>query len=140
MRDCDGCTLCCVELETHDIPSAIGEACRHCTVAVGCQIHESRPKECQDYQCMWTQMEQVGEKLRPDKCGIIFDRIGDDVITGRLSEDRDMTPLIEGQLASFLREGFSIVVFHGEKHLAYLQDHHDREYVIGVIDDGSKLH
>jgi len=139
MRQCGECTMCCTELETHDIPSAIGETCKHCTVD-GCGIHKTRPKECRDYQCMWTQMKVVGDELRPDKCGVIFDRIGEDVITGRLSESKDMTPFIEGQVASFMKEGFSVVVFHGAKHFAYLQDEHDKEHVTGVISDRSKLH
>ena len=85
-------------------------------------------------------MEDVGLELRPDKSGIIFDRAGEDVITARLEEEREITPLIEGQISAFLREGFSVVVFHGIKKLGYLQDGHDREYVYQVIHGRAKLH
>lgn len=85
-------------------------------------------------------MEEVAEDLRPDKAGIIFDRAGDDVITARLDEEMGMSPLIENQIASFMREGFSVVVFHGARKLGYLQEEHDREYVYGVIRGRAELH
>lgn len=140
MQKCGECTACCKELQLNEIASAIGELCRHCTIGEGCQIYANRPKECAEYQCMWSQMEEVGIDLRPDKSGIIFDRAGDDVITARLAADREMTPFIENQVAFFMREGFSVVVFHKAKQLAYLQDKHDREYIYEVIRGRAKLH
>lgn len=82
----------------------------------------------------------VGEELRPDKCGIVFDRAGDDVITARLEEGLELSRLILSQIESFYREGFSIVVFQGGKKMGFLQDEHDREYVYGVIRGRAKLH
>lgn len=133
MRQCGDCTLCCKLLEIHEIPSGIGEYCQYCKVGSGCMIYEARPKECSDYQCMWTMMDRVSDDLRPDKCGIIFDRIAEDVITARLDEAREMTPLIEGQIKSFGAEGFSVVVFHDRKAQGYLNKGHSKEYVIGKV-------
>jgi hypothetical protein len=140
MRECGECTMCCKELELHTIASSIGELCRYCTVGVGCQIYEERPGECKQYQCMWTQMENVSEDLRPDRCGVIFDRAGDDVITGRLSEGREISELLKGQIETFMSEGFSVVLFSGAKKLSYMQEKHNKNYVIGVISDRSQLH
>jgi hypothetical protein len=89
---------------------------------------------------MWSQMENVGEELRPDKSGIIFDRAGDDVITARIEEGMEFSELVLGQISSFMREGFSVVVFQGVKKLGYLQEDHSRDYVYGVIRDRAKLH
>jgi hypothetical protein len=89
---------------------------------------------------MWSQMEEVGVDLRPDKSGIIFDRAGEDVISARLDDEMEISPLIENQIAHFMREGFSIVVFHGSKKLGYLLKNHTREYVFEVIRGRAKLH
>jgi hypothetical protein len=140
MQKCGECTACCQWLQLNEIPSAIGELCRHCTWGVGCKIYESRPQECKDYQCMWSQMDNVSIDLRPDNLGIIFDRAGDDVISARLSEDMEISSLIENQIANFMQEGFSVVVFHGVKKLGYLQKHHNREYVYEVIRGRAELH
>lgn len=85
-------------------------------------------------------MDNVGESLRPDKSGIIFDRAGEDVITARLEEGLELSPLIERQIGFFLEEGFSVVVFQGAQKLGYLQDHHSKEYVYEVIRGRAKLH
>jgi hypothetical protein len=132
--------MCCKELELHTVASAIGELCRYCTVGTGCQIYDSRPDECKQYQCMWSQMEHVADDLRPDRCGVIFDRSGDDVITGRINKDDDISPLVRAQVEAFMREGFSVVIFKGKQSLAYMQEEHSREYVTGVIDGRSELH
>ena len=89
---------------------------------------------------MWSQMENVGEDLRPDRSGVIFNRAGDDVITARIDEDRETIPLVLGQIESFAREGFSVVVFQGKGFQGYLHPAHTREYVMGVVRDRSELH
>jgi hypothetical protein len=89
---------------------------------------------------MWSQMDNVGESLRPDKSGIVFDRAGEDVITARLEKGLELSSLIENQIASFMQEGFSVVVFQGAQKLGYLQDHHSRDYVYKVIHGRAKLH
>lgn len=138
MRQCGDCTLCCKLLEIHDIPSAIGEYCQYCKVSNGCMIYDARPKECSDYQCMWTMMDRVSDDLRPDRCGIIFDRIADDVISARM--EGEMTPLVEAQIQSFGREGFSVIVFNGRKSQGYLQKNHSKEYVLGKVRGSADIH
>ena len=82
---------------------------------------------------MWTQMDNVAEELRPDKCGIIFDRIGDSVISARIDEDHPMTDFILSQIESFGLEGFSVVVFRGASMQGHLHKSHTQDYVMDVI-------
>lgn len=139
---CGECTLCCKLLETHgkDAKSPIGTYCHHCDLSAGCKIYESRPEECRTYQCMWTMMENAGEDLRPDKCGIIFDRAGDDVISARIEEEMKLNRLVVRQIESFNNEGFSVLIFRGQDSKCFLSGNHTEEYVRGIVDGRSKLH
>lgn len=131
MRECGDCTLCCTLLELHEVASKIDETCRHCNN--GCEIHDSKPDECKTYQCMWSQMETVGDELRPDKCGIIFDRASNDVITARLEKGKLMNPFVSGQVNAFINEGFSVNIFRGKEMKTFLNDNHTQEYVVEAI-------
>ena len=131
MRLCEECTLCCKLLETHDIPSRIGEYCNHCES--GCKIHDKRPEECRTYQCMWSQMEKVSDDLRPDKCGIIFDRISDEVIAARIEAGKKLNGLLSAQVDYFNNEGFSVVIFRGREKKIFLNAHHTEADVIEII-------
>jgi hypothetical protein len=137
---CGDCTLCCKLLELHDIPSSIGEYCKECEPGVGCKIHGSHPKECKTYKCMWLQMYAVKPEMRPDKCYVIFDKISDDVICGRLEKGHKLSPLITGQIASFVNEGFSVIVFRDKEHKTFLSRSHTEQYVLEAVNDRSKLH
>ena len=128
---CGECTLCCKLLETHDIASEIGVYCHHCKD--GCTIYDERPEECRTYQCMWLQMENAGEDLRPDKCGIIFDRMSDDVITARLDDDLKINDLVMSQINNFKAEGFSVLIFRGNDRKYFLNDRHTEDYVTGIV-------
>lgn len=138
--ECDKCTLCCKLLETHDVPSPIEEYCIHCKPNKGCKIHATRPKECSTYQCMWSQMVNSGEELRPDRCNIIFDRISDDVISARLEKGKKIEDLVFGQINSFVNEGFSVLVFRDKEKKFFLSKSHTKEYVLGKVNDHSQLH
>lgn len=138
--ECGGCTLCCKLLETHDVPSEIGTYCHHCDQNVGCSIYSDRPKECRDYQCMWSQMENVGFEMRPDQCGVIFDRISDDVITARLEEDRMLNELTQRQLDFFKNEGFSVLIFRGRDKKIFLNGKHTEDQVMEVVRGCGDLH
>ena len=135
--ECGSCTLCCKLLELHDIPSAIGEYCSKCEIGVGCSIYDIRPKECQEFRCMWHQMEKAGEELRPDKCNVIFDRASEDVIVARLEENKKLNNLVLAQINSFINEGFSVLVFRGKEYKPYIKPGHTIEHLLGAVHDRS---
>ena len=140
MNKCGECTLCCKLLELHEIPSEIGVYCEKCIPCEGCTVHDNKPQECKDYQCMWTQMEHVSIDLRPDKCGIIFDRVASDVITARLEEGKMINDLLMGQINHFINEGFSVLIFRGREMKHFLNQNHTKNYVMEVVSDSAKLH
>ena len=84
---------------------------------------------------MWSQMETVSDELRPDKCGIIFDRISDDVIAARIEADRKLNGLLTAQVDYFNNEGFSVVIFRGREKKIFLNDRHTETDVIEIIHD-----
>ena len=89
---------------------------------------------------MWSQMENVGMALRPDKCGIIFDRAGDDVISARMEQGTKLSPLVMGQITAFNNEGFSVLVFRDRSSKCFLAENHTEAYVRNVIDGRAKLY
>lgn len=89
---------------------------------------------------MWSQMPHVGSELRPDKCGVMFDRAGNDVIVGRLEQGKKLNDLTYKQVQVFNQDGFSVLLFRGRDRKFFLADGHDENYVIGVVRDRAKLH
>jgi len=140
MQECGECTLCCKLLETHGIYSPIGEYCKNCNPEKGCTIYEYRPKECRDYQCMWSQAPRVGKELRPDRCNIIFDKISDKTIVGAQVPFTKITPIISGQIDAFNREGFSVFISCGNRKDMFLAPYHKHEDIYKEINDSSILH
>jgi hypothetical protein len=86
---------------------------------------------------MWSQMESAGIELRPDKCHVIFEKCSDDVICARIEKDCKPSNLVLGQLRAFNNEGFSILMFTGNRATYFLNDSHTRDYVRGVISDSA---
>jgi hypothetical protein len=76
---CGTCTACCKVFAIEDSPvhKPAGQWCEHCAVGKGCTIYETRPKTCSTFECLWLQSQsypgmEMPEKLRPDKCKVVF--------------------------------------------------------------------
>jgi hypothetical protein len=54
-RTCEGCSLCCKLVAVPDLDKPAGKWCQHCSPKdnLSCTIYESRPGNCQDFQCLW---------------------------------------------------------------------------------------
>ena len=57
-------------------------------------------------------MEKCSEMFRPDKCGIVFEKISEVVFSG-LTEK--LTEMAKDQIRAFNHEGFSVVVIEPNK-------------------------
>src|SRR3569833_133922 len=55
-----------------DIVKPPGITCQHCT-AEGCAVYETRWDVCIGYLCGWKWAPFLGEDMRPDKSGLLFD-------------------------------------------------------------------
>ena len=52
MRECGDCTLCCKLPAIKDFKDGY-KWCENCNIGKGCNIYETRPKPCIDFDCMW---------------------------------------------------------------------------------------
>ena len=122
--ECGNCTICCRDLHIIDTNSKEGEYCKHCEINVGCKIYNERPEACQIFECCWKQMQYAHIDLRPDNCGVLFEKWSDRVIVG--STEDELSELILGQIGYFQKEGISVLIVNqNEKtRMFYLADGH----------------
>lgn len=111
MPECGGCTLCCTVLPVPWLDKPAGRDCSHCAVGVGCEIFNTTiPEKCKEFSCAWRQMRAVHPALRPDRCGVVFEKIADTFFLGTGKEGFQMTPFLRRQISSFIRQGYSVVL------------------------------
>ena len=134
---CGECTLCCTVLEIKEVDSKANETCKHCILKKGCKIYDKRPQGCKEFKCMWLQMDNVHEDLRPDKCGVVFEKFTDKVIMGGTMGY--MSSIVPGQIQAFNNEGISVVIVdHSQKKkFSFLANGHTREFVESEINGSS---
>ncbi len=86
-RDCGACTVCCTvkPISTGGIVKAPGVTCEHCTTK-GCAIYETRYDICIGYLCGWKWAPFIGEDMRPDKSGLLFDVVQEPTTDGYIGE------------------------------------------------------
>ena len=94
--ECENCTICCKHLYIPETDSIEGELCKYCKEDVGCLIYEHRPEACSTFECCWKQMEYTHIDLRPDNCGVLFEKWTDNVIVG--STEYELSDLILNQI------------------------------------------
>ena len=127
--ECENCTVCCKHLEIPETDSKEGDLCKYCKEDVGCLIYDHRPEACSTFECCWKQMEYAHIDLRPDNCGVLFEKWSDFVIVG--STEYELSELILGQIDFFNKEGISVlIVDQNEKTKKfYLSDGHTIPFV-----------
>ena len=135
MQSCGNCTVCCKHLDIPDTDSKEGDLCKYCKEDVGCLIYESRPEACSTFNCAWKQMVYAHIDLRPDNCGVLFEKWSDYVMVG--STEYDLSDLMLGQIGYFNREGISVLIVNQEEKTRqfYLAEGHDIPFVEGEIRD-----
>ena len=71
-KSCGPCTMCCKSLVIDHFKKDAGILCTHCKLQAGCQIYETRPQICRDFECDWLMERTIPQTLRPDKVGTIL--------------------------------------------------------------------
>src|SRR5215210_6075365 len=71
-KSCGSCTLCCKLLAIGELDKPRDRWCDHCVPGQGCQIYESRPRECAHFECGWKVDERLGPEWRPDRCKFLL--------------------------------------------------------------------
>jgi hypothetical protein len=77
-RECGDCTLCCKLLGVKKISKPQGQWCQHCQIGKGCKIYAQRPKECEDFTCLWW-AGLIPEELKPNKVHAVFTLTGETI-------------------------------------------------------------
>lgn len=121
--ECGECTLCCELLNINSlkatkgniieaiiIDSPAGSLCEHCIEKKGCGVHEERPKICRDYFCAYAQQEDAPIQLRPDNCGIIFEKLDEDIFVGTLKPGVKVSDYGMQQIGVFNKQGYNVVL------------------------------
>jgi hypothetical protein len=76
MRTCGRCQLCCkiFPLPVLDKPA---DVCCKFASAAGCAVYrEGQPEVCRQYACYWLEHEDLPDRLRPDRIGIVVTECG----------------------------------------------------------------
>lgn len=105
MPSCGPCTLCCVLCAVPELDKPAGTVCKHICES-GCSIYKDRPESCRRMMCGWLQ-SGAGKDLRPDKCGVVWERIGD-TMYGNVDSSRNEFPYLEEQIKVFVSQGAKV--------------------------------
>jgi len=116
-RDCGDCHACCIYLPIpagEVCPSAkpAGVVCHH-LADHGCQIYQSRPATCRQFQCPWVTEKSWPVDWRPDRSGLLClrEEIGNGIsaaLVYELEPDAIQRPTTEPILAK-LKESTVLV-------------------------------
>ena len=129
--ECGSCTLCCTLLPVAYFNKPAGVTCKHCSVK--CEIHKIRPAVCREYECAYYQMDKVSKKLRPDNCGIIFERLADDIMFGTVNPKHKDFKYVNGQIRHFLKEGLNVVLAKNGQTTTYCLDGVQPENILSRV-------
>lgn len=136
--ECGDCTVCCTLSAVSELNKKVGEQCFFC-VDNGCEIYGDHPQVCKDFECAYLQ-GGTNIELRPDKCGVMFFKKNDRIFCGMTVPGLKATDLAKGQINSFLKQGYSVVLLKlGEKPHIKPAEGHDgdmiyKEYTNLLID------
>lgn len=108
--ECGECTLCCDLFPIEEFNKPPDTKCDYCDK--GCLLHGTKkmPLECSNFECAYYQMEKIPIDLRPDKCGIIFEKLDDDIFYGTVNHKVKISDKGKAQIDAFLKQGFSVIL------------------------------
>lgn len=91
--------------------SPAGELCKHCN-DIGCEIFNTAPKDCLIYECAYIQMDKASINIRPDKCGVIFEKISNKIFIGTIDPNQiKPQKIVMKQISAFLNDGYSVILY-----------------------------
>ena len=80
MKECGECGLCCKVMAIKELKKPAGMWCFHWQKGIGCTIYETRPQECEDFNCIWLVSKAPLPSLFPKRCKAVL--AGCNVIPG----------------------------------------------------------
>jgi len=121
---CGTCTFCCQAPIIPELKKPLGVMCQHCD-GQRCKIYDHRPASCQNFWCVWAQKEGLDPNLRPDRCGVMFEKLrGANIYLAIVSPDTpdawQQNNLVLDGIHGLLRNGAIVIIVIGpntKKHL-----------------------
>lgn len=117
-RSCGGCRACCTLMSIPEFESAAGVPCpKEC--AIGCSIHEIKPKSCKEYECAWLG-SGLGEEYRPDNIRVMISMYKTPLGNCIVAQELDKDSFWKDEVKSFVavvaqREDAFVLIFSGRK-------------------------
>jgi hypothetical protein len=71
-RECGSCTLCCKVFHVAEIGKVAGKWCQHCKPGSGCAIHDTLPKQCADFNCLWRTEATLVPEWKPERAKMVL--------------------------------------------------------------------
>ena len=106
MAVCGECTLCCDLLPVKWLDKPANTTCVHCDK--GCLIHETKEEECVSFECSWLQSNVDNDQLRPDRCGVVFEKVDDKTFYGNVVLGGKISDLARRQMQNFVDQGYTV--------------------------------
>lgn len=122
MKVCGDCSLCCKLLDVPPMEAPVGAWCKYAKPGGGCSIHESRPSFCRTFDCLWLQNPLLGDELKPNICGVVFEvHSKEKVVVANVMPERPKA-WMKGPprllMEQMLRDGYTVWVMVGkDRHL-----------------------
>jgi hypothetical protein len=141
-RACGDCTLCCKVMAIEELAKPAGKWCRHCKPGRGCQIYDSRPGECRDFNCLWLIDQRFGAHWRPNKSKLVLTTSEDGIevrCDASFADAWRKEPFhreIRTLAASGEAHDVTVLVIIGERMILLTAD---REFDLGVVGPDQRI-
>lgn len=76
-RSCGDCAMCCKLLEIKALNKPANEWCVNCSTRKGCDIYETRPQTCHNFNCGYMTQGAIGEEWWPTTARMMITYTGD---------------------------------------------------------------
>jgi uncharacterized protein len=112
---CGNCTLCCRLPSVPELAKPVYTLCSHCKEGEGCSVYETRPLSCRRYQCLFYSNHKLADELRPDRCGVIFERLPGRPVYLALCESPESvkSPVVAEEIQKLRDAGLAVAVTSG---------------------------
>ena len=137
-NECGSCNYCCEVLPIPELQKPASVLCQNCTKNVGCNIYDSRPESCRNFDCLYLQSDDMDISLRPNECGIMFEKVTTKIYFGtELPKDVGSWKKLNvfNYIKSLNEKGISVVIssFTSTPNEFFLAEGHKKEMVQKII-------
>lgn len=121
MKECGKCGMCCYTSDIIELNKKHYTWCKY--FKDKCEIYDTRPLSCKSFACYWLNSD-LSEDLRPDKCGVMFERVVGYPIYLAVTFPYQLEALQSKEIGevikSLIEKGYSVVTGHGPGGRSYI--------------------